>query len=113
MSPQFQDADILVSASGNPLVEHLPSPWRVPKEEWYGFDSDVSDKGYTVLLSLDENSYDPNDSGMDGGHPITWQHPIGKGRAFYTAIGHQGATYAIPGFKDLIEKAMRWAGDLD
>jgi type 1 glutamine amidotransferase len=94
MDPQFQDADLLVMEPSDPIVAHLPERWRIPQEEWYGFDAGVKDKGYTVLLNLDEESYDPNNSGMEGEHPNTWLRDIGKGRAFYTAIGHQGATYS-------------------
>lgn len=112
MDPQFQDADLLVVEPTDPIVAHLPGRWRVPLEEWYGFDAGVKDKGYTVLLNLDEDSYDPNNSGMDGEHPSTWLHEIGKGRAFYTAIGHQGATYDIPEFRKMVEEAVRWAGQL-
>jgi hypothetical protein len=31
---------------------------------------------------------------------------------FYSAIGHQGATYDIPAFQQLITNAIAWAGDL-
>ena len=110
MSPQFQDADLLLAAPSDPVVAHLPNRWRVPQEEWYAFDSNVRDKGYTVLLSLDEKSYNPNNASMGGEHPSTWRHDVGQGRAFYTAIGHQGATYDIPKFRQMIENAVLWAG---
>jgi type 1 glutamine amidotransferase len=112
MSPQFQDADVLVSDTSDPIVSHLPKRWRIPQEEWYGFDVNVRDKGYSLLLILDEQSYDPNSSGMEGEHPNTWKGEIGEGRMFYTAIGHQGATYDIPGFRKLVENAIRWTGRL-
>ena len=110
--PQFQDADVLLVAPDDPIVSHLPERWTIPQEEWYGFDAGVRDKGFTVLLNLDENSYDPNNSGMEGEHPSTWRRDLGDGRAFYTAIGHQGVTYDIPEFRQMIENAVRWAGQL-
>ena len=112
MDPQFQDADVEVVDVDNPAVSHLPNPWRIPAEEWYAFDANPRDKGYKVLLALDESSYLPGAATMEIEHPITWQHGIGQGRAFYTAIGHQGATYAIPEFQRLIEEGIKWAGGM-
>lgn len=110
INPQFQDAEVQVLAPADPIVSHLPPRWHISQEEWYGFDTNVRDKGYTVLLSVDENTYDPNDSGMEGEHPSTWKREIGKGRMFYTAIGHQKAIYDTPEYQLMIENALRWTG---
>jgi uncharacterized protein len=112
MDPHFQGADVLVVDTSDPIVAHLPERWRVPQEEWYGFDTNVRDKGYTVLLTLDEETYDPNNSGMKGEHPSTWKREISRRRMFYTAIGHQTATYDMPEFRQLVENGVRWAGRL-
>ena len=118
MDPQFQDADVHVTDSDNEVTSHLSSPWVVPLEEWYAFDSNPRDKGYEILLTLDESSYITRGKGffgrdsMEGEHPVTWRHQLGKGRVFYSAIGHQGATYDIPKFQQLITNAIAWAGQL-
>ncbi len=113
MSPQFQDATIINENHETGLTDHIPPRWDVPQEEWYGFDKSVRGR-FDVLLSMDETSYDPNDSDMEGGdHPIAWLHtmgPEGEGRVFYSAIGHQPDTYLIPEYRRFIEKAMIWAG---
>jgi hypothetical protein len=114
--PQFQDADVHVTDPGADVTSHLSSPWVVPLEEWYDFDSNPRDKGYEILLTLDESSYITRGMGffgqdsMEGEHPITWRHQLGQGRVFYSAIGHQGATYDIPEFQQLITNAIAWAG---
>lgn len=119
MDPQFQDADVLVVDPTADVTAHLESPWNVPNEEWYAFDSNPRDKGYEILLTMDESSYITkgetffgNDR-MEGEHPIAWRHQLGEGRVLYSAIGHQGATYSIPEFQALIANAIRWAGELD
>lgn len=108
MSPQFQDADVLV-AGETALTAHLPERWRVEREEWYAFDRNPRDAGATVLLALDEGSYDPGGSTMPGEHPIAWRHSIGAGRAVYSALGHTAATYDLPEYRRFIEQAIRWA----
>ena len=110
MDPHFQDADVLVLEPSDPIVAHLPARWRVPTEEWYGFDVSARQAGHTVLLALDEASYDPNNSGMQGEHPSTWKREIGQGRMFYTAIGHTAKTYDNSGFREMVKKAIVWAG---
>lgn len=118
MDPQFQDADVLVSDPDAEVTAHLESPWNVPQEEWYAFDSNPRDKGYEILLTMDETSYITRGETffgrdrMEGEHPIAWRHQLADGRVLYSAIGHQGATYSIPEFQALIANAVRWAGRL-
>jgi len=111
MSPQFQDADVLVSDTLEPLTAHLPRPWRVQQEEWYAFDRNPEDSGATILLSLDESSYTPEgnfmmEASMPGEHPIAWARGVGQGTVIYSAIGHTAQTYALPQYREFIAKAI-------
>ncbi|MBI3735021.1 ThuA domain-containing protein, partial [Candidatus Sumerlaeota bacterium] len=46
----------------------------------------------------------------DGGYePYTWVRQQGKGRVYYTALGHNEKTWSRPEFHQLIEQAIRWA----
>lgn len=116
MDPQFQDAEVLVTDADVDLTAHLSSPWLVPNEEWYAFDRNPRDSGYEILLTLDESSYITKgktffgQDSMPGEHPIAWRRELGEGRILYSAIGHQGATYQIPEFQQLIANAIIWAG---
>ncbi len=116
MNPQFQDADVLVTAPEEPLTSHLTSPWQVPQEEWYAFARSPREIGHEIILTVDEGSYlttGENWRGstdrMQGEHPVAWRHQPGEGRAFYSAIGHTAATYELPEYEQLIGKAMAWA----
>lgn len=45
--------------------------------------------------------------------PYTWTRTYGKGRMFYTALGHDERTWNNPGFQQLMERGILWAvGDL-
>ena len=56
-------------------------------EEWYSYTANVRGKeGFTVLMSIDENTYEGGEMGDD--HPIAWAHEFDGGRAFYTGLGH-------------------------
>jgi len=116
MSPQFQDAQVLVADSNVLLTAHIPKRWTVTQEEWYAFDRNPREQGYEILLTIDESSYITVGEDffgmrdrMAGEHPLVWRHKQGQGRVFYSAIGHTPATYQIPEYRDLINKSMVWA----
>jgi type 1 glutamine amidotransferase len=44
-----------------------------------------------------------------GDHPIAWTRCIGRGRSFYSAIGHRPESYAVPSHVRLLEQAVEWA----
>lgn len=114
MSPQFQEAEILV-ADKSELTGHLPTPWVVGPEEWYAFDRNPRAHGAKILLVLDESSYKPENAGfmpfpdtsMPGEHPIAWAQRIGRGAMIYSAIGHRPETYALPAYREFITRAIR------
>ena len=48
---------------------------------------------------------------VEGAHrePYTWVKDYGKGRVFYTALGHDQRTWREPAFHHLLEQGLRWA----
>lgn len=111
MAPQFQDARVVVDKK-HPLAKALPAQWTM-KDEWYSFSTNPRTTGARVLLTLDESTYKPDGmAGQDlrmGDHPIAWTRCIGKGRVFYSAIGHMPETYAQPQNVAMLEAAIGWA----
>ncbi|GHA01272.1 ThuA domain-containing protein [Novosphingobium arvoryzae] len=111
MDPQFQEARVVVDKS-HPLAGRLPAEWRMT-DEWYSFRNNPRATGARVILSLDESTY--SRTGRFGGnldmgdHPIAWTRCIGKGRMFYSAIGHLPETYSHPLNVALLEDAIGWA----
>jgi hypothetical protein len=86
------------------------------EDEWYSFERSPREAGVRVLARLDESSYRPReilrDLGM-GDHPIVWSHCVGRGRAFYSALGHGAASYARPEHAQMLEGAIAWAAGLE
>ncbi len=111
MAPQFQEARIMTN-SAHPLAKMLPSEWRMT-DEWYSFKANPRAAGANVLLTLDESTYKPvgmgRDLAMGKDHPIAWTKCIGKGRMFYSAIGHLPETYNQPQNVAMLEAATDWA----
>ncbi len=106
MVQHLQSADLIVENTDHPVTRDLPETWtRV--DEWYGFAESPRDET-NVLIRIDESSYDPEDYGMGGDHPMVWWHETGSGRILYNALGHTGESYQEPLFRQLVENAIRW-----
>ena len=110
MNPQIQEARLQVDDPSDPIVQGLPADWKM-KDEWYSFKTDPRASGAHVLLTIDEKSYSPLFGKIDlhmGDHPMAWTKRIGKGKSFYTAIGHRPESYSEPHVVQLIEQGIEW-----
>ena len=109
-SPQFQAAKLKIDDRKNPIVRSLPAEWTMT-DEWYSFQNDPRQKGAQILVTLDESTYNPVAGKLDlhmGDHPIGWTRCVGKGRSFYTAIGHRPESYSEPNTNKMIQQAVAW-----
>lgn len=119
MGPQFQEARLVVEDADHPATRNLPVEWN-HVEEWYAWEDSPRDAGVRVLVSVDESTYQPwvkflgieEDLRM-GDHPIVWSRCVGKGRAFYSALGHQGAAYEEKEMRDMLRGALAWTAGLE
>jgi type 1 glutamine amidotransferase len=118
MAPQFQEARVIVSTD-HPVAKAagLPREWRMT-DEWYSFKTSPRAAGARVIASLDEGSYTRKGPMAPGGyldmgndHPIAWTNCLGKGRMFYSAIGHMPQTYSQPQALALLEAGIDWAAN--
>ncbi|MAE97390.1 MAG: glycosyl hydrolase [Deltaproteobacteria bacterium] len=116
MGPQFQDATAVVEDRTHPATRDLPERF-VHHEEWYSFDRSVRERGFDVLVRVDESSYSPElhllwmdeDLRMGDDHPVVWSRCLGRGRTLFSALGHLAAAYQRPEMKSLLGGALSWA----
>ncbi|HKD06070.1 MAG TPA: ThuA domain-containing protein [Bryobacteraceae bacterium] len=107
-SPQ-QPGDAHVEDLKSPITKGLPAVFR-RTDEWYAFATNPREKpGFHILITADEKSYTPGRSTMGADHPLAWWHCVGKGHAFYSALGHGGMMYAEPVLIQLYGNALTWA----
>lgn len=104
----IEHATVIIEDKTHPSVAHLPGPWsRV--DEWYNFKSSPRPKAH-IIASLDEKSFHGGTMGED--HPVVWSRPIGKGRMWYTALGHTKESYTEPEFVQHILGGIQFAARL-
>ncbi len=100
-------ATVQVEDRRDPSTESLPQHW-VRTDEWYNFIASPRGQAH-VLASLDETTYQGGTMGKD--HPIAWCKQVGKGRIWYTALGHTEASFTEPLFlKHLLGGIQEAAG---
>jgi type 1 glutamine amidotransferase len=114
MGPQFQRATVLLENHHHPVLQGLPDIWQ-HEEEWYSWEKSPRTEGFTILATLDEDSYSPVQDFMGkkrdlhmGDHPVVWSNCIGEGRSVYTAMGHKAEAFEQPQVLLLIENALTW-----
>lgn len=108
--PNVREAVVAVEDAGHPAMAFLPARWTW-RDEWYNFDTNPRTvPGVRVLATVDEATYTGGTMGDD--HPIVWCAERGRGRMFYTALGHPSASFADSSFVRHVEEAIAWAGRL-
>ncbi len=122
LNPQFQQATMNLESNDELLSQELTKSWT-RKEEWYMFYDNPRNNGCEILYTVDETGINPSgnlkllasdkDWGMGADHPIVWYHDVGKGRAFYSAIGHKGSSFQEPNHLKMLENAIRYVGRFD
>jgi type 1 glutamine amidotransferase len=104
--PAIQRATIDVTDRSHPATRHLPRRWT-RTDEWYAFRRPPR-RGTHVLARLDESTYDPGAQAMGRNHPVIWWRRVGRGRTFYTALGHTTESYAERRFRRHLGAALAW-----
>ncbi len=117
LNPQFQEADVVMQTPTDSLLTNQLSPnWR-QNDEWYIFFTNPRAKGFNIVYAIDGDKIIPDGNllwmkdknfGMGKDHPVAWYKSIGKGKTFYTSMGHAKESWAKVEFVKLIENGIKW-----
>jgi type 1 glutamine amidotransferase len=108
----------------SPLVASLGGRDLPFQEEYYRFHTDGarrlrwSDVRVLLTVALDDPAIEPRPwtgyKRPDGVYPVSWIRTCGKGRVFYTSIGHLPETFMTPSLVGHMLAGVQYAlGDLD
>jgi hypothetical protein len=76
------------------------------KEEWYSL-KDFSPDLHVLLVQDTKGMTGPDY--QRGPYPATWARAHGKGRVFYTSMGHRDDVWASPIFQSILLGGIAWA----
>ena len=100
--PQVKVA-LLVQDAAHPATKGMASPTFV-YDEIYQFKSFERERVH-MLLALDKH---PNE-GTPGYYPLAWTRTHGKGRVFYTALGHREDVLEAEWYRKHLLGGVLWA----
>ena len=101
---------VVVADKNHPATSHLPAVWTW-KDEGYLC---KLQPGLRVLLEMDATSITSPPRAkwpfkFEGDrYPLAWCHTVGKGRSFYTALGHDIACYSDPAYRKHLQGGIFW-----
>jgi type 1 glutamine amidotransferase len=102
------EAVVKVEERDFPAMRHFPEPLRL-------FDEFYQVRGFSrtrsrVLMSLDLSSVDRTRPGVRYEDvPLAWTRSYGKGRVFYSSLGHAPAAWARADLRLMWLEAAKWA----
>jgi type 1 glutamine amidotransferase len=115
IEPHLQETVVTLNAVPDSLMTvSLPQSFT-HTDEWYVFLDNPRSKGFNILYSIDGESIIPNGNilwvksknfGMGKDHPVAWYKVTGKGRTFYTSMGHDATAWNAPAFVQMLENAI-------
>jgi len=78
-------------------------------DEWYIFrEAPYSRDKLHIILSMDPSTFKPNYVRKDNDYAISWCHEVGKGKVFYTSMGHRRETWRDPKFQESLIGGLKW-----
>jgi uncharacterized protein len=104
------DAPIIVEDPSFPGMQQFPHSFML-RDEIYQM-KDYSRDNVRVLMRLDVSKLDIKNQSVhrtDGDFAVTWAKMYGKGRVYYTTLGHVEANWDKPEFQQMITEAIKWA----
>jgi uncharacterized protein len=117
LHPNVQEANVALHAVPDSLLSaSMPPTWK-HTDEWYVFFENPREKGFNILFTIDGEKINPSGNllwmkdknfGMGKDHPVAWYRATGKGRTFYTSIGHDAAAWKQEPFVRMIENALHF-----
>jgi type 1 glutamine amidotransferase len=104
------DAPVIIEDPSFPAVKHFKSKTLVLHDEMYQPKTWSREK-VNVIMRLDDSKLDytkTKNARADRDFAITWSKMHGKGRVFYSSLGHTRESWQDPQVQTMYLEAIRW-----
>jgi len=103
------EAPVINEDPNFPATKHLPGVFNLT-DEFYQTSDFSRDKIHVVLrLDMSKLPPKPNVHRKDGDFTLAWAKMYGKGRVFYSSLGHDAKTWDNPDVYHMYFEAVKWA----
>ncbi len=106
----ISEATVVVEDATSPMTKHLPKTFAVTDEHYQL--KEFSRSKLHVLARLDASKLDlkaPLVHRTDADFPVAWTKTYGKGRVFYSTLGHPRELWDTPWLQTMYFEALKWA----
>jgi type 1 glutamine amidotransferase len=98
------DYDVDITNSNDPITKGLKRRFHMKSEQYFMH----VDPGNDVLATTTfTGPYAPWAAGTV--MPVVWKKLYGKGRVFYTSLGHVAADFDVPEAREIVKRGLLWA----
>ena len=110
-------ATLKIDVPDHPATKMLEQGWKL-EDEYYLFGDSFSTESSRLLVSVDTQKTSEDDlkaMGMKPGSvvPIAWTRTEGKGKVFYTSLGHREDVWTNPAYQKHQLGGIAWAMGLE
>ena len=106
------DAPIIIEQPEFPAMKHLPPEFTLRDEIYVPTNTPYSRANVDVLARLDASKVNLKVADLhrtDGDFPVAWVKNYGRGRVFYSTLGHLDASWDDPRVQQMYIEAIRWS----
>lgn len=112
--PWHQKIRVVVEDPKHPAAQGFQTGDQITDEIYQFRPEPYSRNKLHVILSVDNGSIDVSKGKRaDRDYAIAWCQEVGKGRSFYTSLGHRKDVWKDPRFQQHLVGGLRWAMKLE
>ncbi len=97
------DYEVKITRLDDPIVKGL-SDFKVHSEQYY---LHVDPSNEVLATTIFNGEHTPWIKGCV--MPVVWKRKWGKGRVFYTSLGHVAKDFDVPEAREILKRGMLWA----
>jgi type 1 glutamine amidotransferase len=98
------DYDVDITKPKDPIVKGLKRRFHMKSEQYYMQVDPIVEVLATTTFT---GQYAPWIKGVV--MPVVWKKHYGKGRVFYTSLGHVAADFNVPEAREIVKRGLLWA----
>jgi type 1 glutamine amidotransferase len=108
--PWHQKIKLHVEDPKHPAAQGFKEGSEITDEMYQFKDSPYSREHLHIILSIDNSSIDTTKGARkDRDYAVAWCHKVGKGRSFYTSLGHRRRVWKDERYQKHLLGGLKWA----
>lgn len=107
--PRIQKVRLRVEDPNHPGARGFKDGDMIEDEIYIFRDEPYSRNRLHILMSIVNDSFEPNQKRADGDYAVAWCHEVGKGKVYYTSLGHRREVWRDPRFQESLFGGLKWA----